>query len=599
MVTIELLGRPTVRRDDGEITSPRGAKAWGLLAYLLLDGRPAPRSRLSALLFPDAEDPAATLRWNLAELRRALGPGVELGGDPVALDLPDEAEVDVLTLRAGGWSAAIELPSLGRDLLEGVTLDGAAGFALWLESERRTLRRLTAGLLTDGARALAARGAGDRALDLARRLVDLDPYDEAAHALLVRTTAEVQGPDAASETLADAVRFLERELGTTPSPALTDVLARSLGGPRAGAGIAAVVAQLETGRAAVAAGVVDAGIDALGRAVVGARASGERELLAEALLEVGSAMVHTARGRDDDGAGALHEAAALALEVDRPDVAATAHRELGYIELLQAEYDRAEWWLDEAARLAGSDDGERAWIHAVRSLVRLDIGRYGEAGTEAEQAVGLADRAGDPRAASFALTNLGRRGILLRRPAEARASLAEAVDRARRVGWHAYIPWPESFLAEAELLEGHVSSAEQLFGHAYAMGAQLHDPCWESVATRGLGLVADAKGETDRALDLLSTAPTTCRRLPDAYRWVEGYAMEALTAVAVRASASSAAAWADTTVRFAGAHGLRELQVRGLRHQARLGVEGAAELADALADAIDNPMLSGAADVPA
>src|SRR5690242_5208708 len=69
---ISLLGRPGVRRDGVVVAAPRGHKVWGLLAYLMLCGRPVARARVAAVLFPDAGNPLAVLRWNLHELRRLL-----------------------------------------------------------------------------------------------------------------------------------------------------------------------------------------------------------------------------------------------------------------------------------------------------------------------------------------------------------------------------------------------------------------------------------------------------------------------------------------------------------------------------------------------
>jgi DNA-binding SARP family transcriptional activator len=44
----------------------RGNKAWAITAYLALSGGSISRERLMSLLFEDADDPAAALRWNLA-----------------------------------------------------------------------------------------------------------------------------------------------------------------------------------------------------------------------------------------------------------------------------------------------------------------------------------------------------------------------------------------------------------------------------------------------------------------------------------------------------------------------------------------------------
>jgi hypothetical protein len=46
------------------------------------------------------------------------------------------------------------------------------------------------------------------------------------------------------------------------------------------------------------------------------------------------------------------------VEDDKP--AASAHRELGYVELLRGRYDRAQRWLHAAVSLAADDPAERA-----------------------------------------------------------------------------------------------------------------------------------------------------------------------------------------------------------------------------------------------
>ena len=71
--SIQLLGVPQVVLQDGTLVVLRGHKAWGLLAYLVTHQGALSRQHLARLLFEDAEDPLAARRWNLTELRRALG----------------------------------------------------------------------------------------------------------------------------------------------------------------------------------------------------------------------------------------------------------------------------------------------------------------------------------------------------------------------------------------------------------------------------------------------------------------------------------------------------------------------------------------------
>src|SRR6187200_2336907 len=120
-IAAHLLGRPFLVRDDVVYPAPRGRKVWTLFAYLALSDRPPSRQQLIDLLFPDAEDPAGALRWNLSQLRRMLGGPDTIGsGNVVQLRLPAGSVVDVHVLADGTSRAAAELPGLGRELLEGM-----------------------------------------------------------------------------------------------------------------------------------------------------------------------------------------------------------------------------------------------------------------------------------------------------------------------------------------------------------------------------------------------------------------------------------------------------------------------------------------------
>ena len=65
-LAIHLLGAPRVELDGRALPAPRGHKVWGLLAYLIRSDVGASRKHLAELLFQDAEDPLAALRWNLS-----------------------------------------------------------------------------------------------------------------------------------------------------------------------------------------------------------------------------------------------------------------------------------------------------------------------------------------------------------------------------------------------------------------------------------------------------------------------------------------------------------------------------------------------------
>ncbi len=171
---VHLLGRPHIEGRPGGYRI-RSRKSWALLAYLLLGERPPTRSQLAALLFDEADDPLAALRWGLAELRRALGPGAVVEGDPVVLRLPPGTVVDARVVLGGSWEEAIALPGLGSELLADHPTRGAAAFESWLLSAQRRVLAASEEILHEAALASLSRDALDDAIAYAVRLVDDDP----------------------------------------------------------------------------------------------------------------------------------------------------------------------------------------------------------------------------------------------------------------------------------------------------------------------------------------------------------------------------------------------------------------------------------------
>jgi DNA-binding SARP family transcriptional activator len=593
-LSIHLLGPPRLERGGLPVEPPRGHKAWGLLVYLLRTRVPPSREAAASLLFPEADDPLGTLRWTLSVLRRSLGDDAELGGDPVRLELPPGTLVDVDVLGRGAWLEAVALPGLGRELLEGLSFRSSPAFELWLEGERRHVAGTTGAVLHEAALALLARGDAPEAARHASELVRLDPYEENGHVLLVRCLRAAGDDEAAARRAEACAELFRRELGVEPSPALSTAAEASrppvLGRVSGGAGIQA---QIEAGEAALAAGAIEAGLHRLRGAVASARANHDRELLATSLVALGGALVHAARGTDEEGAAALHEGTTLAEAVGRDDVAATGWREISWVRFLRAQYDRAEESLARTAELADGRDEELAWIDLIRGACRHDTGDYAAAGMLLPLAVERARRlpAGQPLAQ--ALTMLGRYHMLRGELEDALHLLDQALDEVDARGMTAFVSWPEAFRGELDLVLGDVDAAEARFEHAFALGTEVGDACWESVGLRGLGLVAAARGDVLRALDLLVEAPKLCRRLPDTYLWIEAYALDALCAVAVEHGAGAAVRWIDELEAITARRGILELQLRATVYRARLGEPGAFEAARSLASQIDNPALAG------
>lgn len=600
-LSIQLLGPPRIERDGVAVDAPRGHKPWGLLTYLVRTRAPSSRERLAGLLFPEADDPLGTLRWALSALRRLLGEHAALAGDPLRLTLRPGTFVDVELLSRGSWVEALALPGLGHELLDGLAFRSSPGFENWLENERRHVAGTTAAVLREAALALLARGEAGAATDHASQVVRLNPYDESSHVLLVRCLRAAGDPEAAARQVATCTELFERELGIEPSPALqaAAIAPAAAAVPRV-SGRTAVLAQIEAGEAAISAGAVDVGLARLRGAVASARTGDDAEPLARALIGLGSALVHAARGTDEEGAAALHEGSRLAEEAGNRGLAATGVRELSWVLFLRARYDRAEASLTRAAELARGSDEELAWVEVILGSCRSDVGDYAAAGELLRAAVTRSDRVSSAHLAAFARTMLGRLHLLRGELEDARRILDETLEYVAARGLTAFQPWPQSFRAELDLLDGDVDGAEERFEHAFALGCQVGDPCWESIAARGLGLVAAERGDATRALELLVDAPKLCRRLPDTYLWIEAYSLDSLCSLALEHRAEGGGRWIDELETIASRHGMRELLARATIYRARLGEPGALDAARALAAQIDNPVLDellGAAEI--
>lgn len=589
-LAVHLLGTPFVMRGSARQTAPRGRKPWALLAYLLTTESAPSREWLAELLFSDADDPLNALSWNLTQLRRLLGADAAIRGEPVELQLPSGTFVDIRALTAGTWVQALGVPGLGRQLLEGMAFPSSPAFEVWLLAERRHLAGAAENVLREAARAKLAAGDAARAVELASRLVTANSLDEDAQELLIRAYA-ASGDRAAAERQRDAcIALFRHELGTDPGEAVLraaelEATHRPTQRPTTRT---TIEARLEAGTAAMDAGAVDAAIASMREAVVEAYEADEADLHGKALLALGSALVHGVRGRDAEGAGVLHEAIAVAERTGSAAPAAQAHRELGYVDLLRGRYDRAQHWLLQAASLAGDDQTELAWAHAVQGVALTDVGRHAQARRELREALRLGAEADAGPVEAWALTFIGRSHLLCRDLTAARAALERALAVARRLRWTAFIPLPESLLADVDLAEGHTDAAAAAYEHAYALSLQLGDPCWEGMAARGVGLVAVQRGDVEAGVRWIAEARSRCVRLPDAWLWVEGYCLDALCVLAVEHRRPEAAGWIGDLEALAARTGMRELVARAYLHRGRLGDLAAAEAALVLAAEVDN-----------
>lgn len=562
-----------------------------MLAYLLLSDRPPTRSQVAALLFAEAADPLRALRWTLAEIRRGLGDHGTLDGDPLLLRLADDAVVDVEVLAHGTWTDAITLPGLGADLLDGLAIRDAAAFESWLLSERRRVAAASEAILHEAALGALSGGALESARDHAVRAAAISPLDENHQALLIRLYRLAGDDGAAEEQYVAFARLLDAELGVTPGSAVDAAMRERRRPSTAVANDAAIEAVVESGAAAVSAGAVETGVRSLRTAVALADVAASERLRVRSRLMLAEALIHSLRGLDEEGLATLHEADRIALANDDADAVARARAELGYVDFLRARYDRAEVWLTDA--LAWADGSPLVTAKATTYLgsAESDRANYSRAVTLLEEATRLSREAGDPRREAFGQSMLGRIGLLRGDLVAADEHLRASLQLADRGNWLSFLPWPQALQGELHLARGEVSAASDKLNQAFARACQIGDPCWEGMSGRALALVAEAKGETERAFATLADARARCNRLDDPYVWLDVYILDALCELGRRHGHPDTRTWVEQMRKRSARTGMRELTVRSMLHAAALGSPGDATAAALLAADVENPQL--------
>lgn len=233
---IHLLGGFEVVLEGRPLTDFETASTRALLARLASEpGQPLPRAGLAELLWPDrpAGQALSNLRHSLAVLRRVLGDRdtdrivLRSTRDWVMLDPTADVRVDLTEFQrgagtpatspgaVGSWEAAMRIRR-GPFLESGVPIPSEE-WETWLLTVRTSVD-LAAGDLYRRLSDLRERtGERDRAEQLVREWLAVDPWDEEAHRRLIRLLA-LDGRRAAALEHADALcAALERDLAAEPS----------------------------------------------------------------------------------------------------------------------------------------------------------------------------------------------------------------------------------------------------------------------------------------------------------------------------------------------------------------------------------------------
>jgi DNA-binding SARP family transcriptional activator len=228
-LTLKFLGDLSIARDGGPLPLPPSRKTRALLAYLALGGRSFRREHLCELFWEIPDDPRGSLRWSLSKLRRLVDDETRerIVADrlTVRFDTADVA-IDVLALASLAQGKLDETPLEELEAaaahycgtpLEGLELPAFHDYSAWYLGERERATAQQVRLLN----ALQKRLAGEpqRAVEHARALVRIAPYDEQARAALIRLLVALGRPDQAEQQYELGARLL-KEAGVTPTGVL-------------------------------------------------------------------------------------------------------------------------------------------------------------------------------------------------------------------------------------------------------------------------------------------------------------------------------------------------------------------------------------------
>lgn len=512
-LTIKLLGDPAIFDADGQAQPVRGHQAWALLARVCLARVPLDRRALAAELFPETADPLGALRWCLAALRSALNCSDSLKGDPIEPSLPAGTVVDVLQLEEPDFDIETVGPLLG-----GLDPRCSPEFSTWLLIEReRVAGVIESRLRQETLRAIAVEDHA-RAIRLAELGVRCNPFDEGAHVLLVKSLSLAGRYDAAQEHVRATETLFLTELGEPPSPALQGAARRTVVAPPCDIVPTAFVSSLlKAGAAALAAGAIDAGIDCLRRAVSQAERARDTHLQAQAMADLGTALVHSFRGYDEEGAVLLRQSIEMARKAGDGTMMARGYRELGYVDALAGRRPSAARYLAQALETAERTDS-LASIHSVMGFNLIDWGRFDQGLDHYSQALDHARVSGNSKIQAWAL-GIGGWGVMRAgRLDEAEAWITECLGLMDGQSWLAFRPWPEAVLMEIKLRQGaEPESLRPRLEEAYALSCQIGDPCWEAAVGRVMGLTYAAESQFGCASRWLIEARRRCLRYTDPF----------------------------------------------------------------------------------
>ena len=194
---------------------------------------------------------------------------------------------------------------------------------------------------------------------------------------------------------------------------------------------------------------------------------------------------------------------------------------MAFVFVMEGDYGVAEPLLARSVTHA-EDIGDELMAGKAETylgICRSDRCAWNAAEDALTRAIDRFDRAGERGWQGYAEGTFARVIERSGDPERGRGIAAQGTERVRAAGWTAALPWPMLVGAACSLASGRRGEARDGFAEAFTIGAEIGEPCWESLALRGLSSLHLADGDRDGAMATLEDALSRCRRYPDVYAW--------------------------------------------------------------------------------
>ena len=218
VLEITTLGGVGIAVDGVPVQGLRSAKATALLIYLAETHRPHHRSSLSALLWPDRPEAGArnNLRQALTALRKVIPDHLSVEGDLVGL--AGEVIVDTRPMTPETYRGPF---------LDGFSVGDSDLFETWVQRVRSGHELVALTVLTEGASAALNEGRVVDGLAIANRILEMEPWNEQGHRLIMRLLAVDGRVAEAVEQYDRCADALWEHIGVRPDAA-TDATLRAI-----------------------------------------------------------------------------------------------------------------------------------------------------------------------------------------------------------------------------------------------------------------------------------------------------------------------------------------------------------------------------------